>query len=482
MKILLVNPPRYNNKIPVIREDRCEITDRYAVIPPYSLLSIAAILRNEDHEIELIDANGAAISYPDLQLQIANFLPDLLIFRFTPTTHSWDLKTAEIAKQISERIVTLGLCFTLHTLIHEVLQRSPSLDIYVPLNWETRVKQIVAAIQENRDLSEIPGIGIRNGNNILVTTEDNSLETTDFSSLPLPAYDLIKDFRYYRPNTPISGNYMIIYTSKGCPFSCVYCTVAKTPFKLKPAEFVIKELDTLYSIYNVRLVSFFDETFTLDRNRTIKICNTIKKSFPDLRWYCNTRVNLVDPELLAVMQASGCRGIAYGVESGDQTILDAVKKGIRVEDAKRAIQWTKDAGIKVYTSFILGLPGETHRTIEKTLLFIHETLPHGAQFNIAVPYPGTELYNMAVKERLISEQPDWRILYQHKVILKSDNLSEKEMDDARKNAYRTLYFNPRWIFQNVLWIIRHPEDLRLGISYYWKNLKNYCWYGMEHAH
>jgi radical SAM superfamily enzyme YgiQ (UPF0313 family) len=482
MRILLVNPPRLNNIIPVTREDRCEVTDRYAVIPPYSLLWLAAILRNEGHEIEFIDANGTVMPYPELQSQIAHFSPDLLIFRFTPTTHAWDMKTAEIAKQISDRIVTLGLCFTLHTLIHEVLERSPSLDIYIPLNWETRVKQIIAGIQENRDLSEIPGIGIRNGNNILVTTEDNFIETTDFSSLSLPAYDLIKDFRSYRPNTPVSGNYMVIYTSKGCPFSCVYCTVAKTPFNLKPAEFVIKELDTLYSHYNVRLVSFFDETFTIDRKRTITICNAIKKSFPALHWYCNTRVNLVDPELLSIMQASGCRGIAYGVESGDQTILDTAKKGIKVEEAKRAILWTKEAGIKVYTSFILGLPGETQKSIENTLHFIHETLPHGAQFNIAVPYPGTELYNMAVKERLIAEQTDWRTLYQHKAILKYDNLSDKELEDARKNAYRSLYFNPRWILQNVLWIIQHPEDFRLGISYYWKNVKNYYWFGMEHAH
>lgn len=482
MRILLVNPPRLDNIIPVTREDRCEVTDRYAVIPPYSLLWLAAILRNEGHEIEFIDANGAAISYPDLQSQIANFSPDLLIFRFTPTTHSWDLKTAEIAKQVSEKIITLGICFTLHTLIQDVLDRSPSLDIFVPLNWEFRINQIAEALLTNRPLSEINGIGFRKGDTILVTAIEYPNNSNIFSSLPLPAYDLIKDFRYYRPNTPVSGNYMVIYTSKGCPFSCVYCTVAKTTFNLKPAEFVIKELDTLYFSYNVRLVSFFDETFTIDRNRTITICNAIKKSFPALHWYCNTRVNLVDPDLLSIMQASGCRGIAYGVESGDQTILDTVKKGIHIEDAKRAIQWTKDAGIKVYTSFILGLPGETRISIGNTLRFIHETLPHGAQFNIAVPYPGTELYNMAVKECLIAEQPDWEFLYQHKAILKSDNLSEKDMEDARKAAYRALYFNPKWISQNILWIIRHPEDLRLGISYYWKNLKNYYQYGMEHAH
>lgn len=482
MRILLVNPPRLNNKIPVIREDRCEITDRYAVIPPYSLLSIAAILRNEGHEIELIDANGAAISYPDLQLQIANFLPDLLIFRFTPTTHSWDLKTAELAKQVSEKIVTLGICFTLHTLIQEVLECSPTLDIYVPLNWEFQIKQVAEALQTNRPLSEINGIGFRQGDTIIVTANGNSDYRDVFSTLPLPAFDLIKDFRSYRPNTPISGNYMVLYTSKGCPFSCVYCTVAKTPFSLKPAEFVIKELEILYSSYNVRLVSFFDETFTIDRNRTITICNAIKKSFPALRWYCNTRVNLVDPELLSIMYASGCRGIAYGVESGDQTILNNVKKGIRTEDAKRAIQWTKEAGIKVYTSFIFGLPGESRVSIQNTLRFVHETLPHGAQFNIAVPYPGTELYTMAVKDCLISEQTDWTLLYQHKALMKSDKLSERDLEDARKKAYRALYFDPNWIFQNILWIIRHPRDFPLGISYYWKNLKNYCWYRMEHAH
>lgn len=482
MRILLVNPPRLDDKIPVIREDRCEVTDRYAVIPPYSLLWLAAILRDDGNKVGLIDANGIGLSYPELQSQISSFAPDLIIFRFTPTTFSWDLKTSEIAKQTLGNVTTLGICFTLHTLIHDVLDRTPSLDIFAPLSWEMRVKQIVRALQENRPLTEIPGIGFRTGTGILVTPANNPVNIDEYGSLPVPAFDLIKDFHHYRPNTPVSGNFMVLYTSKGCPFPCTYCTVAKTPFKLKPAEFVIKELAILYNNYNVRLVSFFDETFTLDRNRTITICNAIKESFPSLRWYCNTRVNLVDPELLEIMRASGCRGIAFGVESGDQTILDTVKKGIKVEEAKRAISWTKDTGIKVYASFILGLPGETRDSIEETLHFIKETLPHGAQFNIAVPYPGTELYKMALEEGLISRHTDWTKLYQHKAILGSMNLSEHELENARIRAYRALYFNPRWIIQNILWVIRHPEDLRLGISYYWKNIKNYCWYGMEHAH
>ena len=206
---------------------------------------------------------------------------------------------------------------------------------------------------------------------------------------------------------------MIIYTSKGCPFQCTYCTVAKTPFYLKSSKSVIEELTELYNRYDVRLISFFDETFTINRQRTIEICKSIKSSFPALHWYCNTRVNLVDPELLLIMYDSGCRGISFGVESGSQRILNNIKKGITIEEAKKAIKWAKNCNLKVYTSFIFGLPGETPDTVRDTMNFIRETLPHGAQFNVAVPYPGTELYQIVKDSGLIKSNKDWTIYYQH---------------------------------------------------------------------
>ncbi|MCX7999842.1 MAG: radical SAM protein, partial [Leptospiraceae bacterium] len=189
-----------------------------------------------------------------------------------------------------------------------------------------------------------------------------------------------------------------------------------------------------------------------------------------------------DPELLGIMYEGGCRGVSFGVESASQKILDNVKKGNKVSDAEKAIIWAKKTGIKVFTSFIFGLPGENWETIRDTIEFVKKTLPHSAQFNIAVPYPGTEFYNYVVENNFLLKNHSWEELMQHKAVIRTENLNPEELEKARKIAYRSLYFNPKWVIQNVWWIIKHPEDFSVGLRYYIKALKNYLVYKMEHAH
>jgi len=479
MRILLVNPPRYLEKIPVIREDRCEITERYAVIPPYSLIWIAAILRDKGHAVNLIDANALNLSHSDLKENMKTYIYDAMIFRFIPTTFDWDMKTAESSKEVNPPAKTIGLCLTLWSLQLDLMQNSPYLDFYVPLEWETVIPKLVEAMERDGNFKEIQGISYRTKNKIIVNSPATSM--IDYNSLPIPAFDLLPDFKLYRPNTPVQGNYSILYTSKGCPYACIYCTVSRTPFKIKSAEKVIEELKILNKKFNVKLFSFFDETFTIDRKRVIKISETIKDQHLDIQWYCNTRVNLVDKELLEIMHNGGCRGIAYGIESGSQKILNTSEKDITIEQAKKAIKWTKESGIKVFTSFIFGLPGEDWKTVNETINFVKETLPHSAQFNVAVPYPGTKLYSFAIEKGLLYDS-DWRNLYQHKALMRTEQLSSKDLEEARKIAYRRLYFNYRWIISNIRWVLKDSTELRLALKYYLKALKNYLVYQMEHAH
>jgi radical SAM superfamily enzyme YgiQ (UPF0313 family) len=202
----------------------------------------------------------------------------------------------------------------------------------------------------------------------------------------------------------------------------------------------------------------------------------------NLAWYCNTRVDRVDPELLELMRKAGCRGISYGVESGSQVILDNAKKSHAVEQACNAIKWAKDAGIKTYASFMVGLPGENWDTVQETLGFIKSALPNGAQFNVAVPYPGTELYEIAKTNGWIAENLNWRTLYQHSSAMGTAEMTSSELNQARKLLYRSLYFNPRWVLENVRFILRNPGDIPLAVRYYLKSLKSYLVHGMQHEH
>jgi len=478
LKVLLVNPPRFQG-IPVIREERCEITERYSVLPPYSLLQIAALLRQGGHQVFLIDANGENIAYREVAHRLQDASYDALIFRFTPTTFDWDVEVAKLSKSLYPQAKTIGICYTLRTMSEDVLVRAPSLDIYIRHEYEVVTSQLIDALAGGSNLAQVSGISHRQDDSIAHNPDAQPI--ADYDSLPMPAYDLLPGFKNYFINTPAGKPFTIMYTSKGCPYGCIFCTVARTKWRKRSAESILAELKYLKQNYSIRTVSFFDETFTIDRKRVTQIANEITEADLDIKWYCNTRVELVDEELLKVMYRGGCRGISYGIESGNQEVLDNARKGSTVEQAENAVKWAKKAGIKTYCSFIFGLPGETPETVAETLSFIKCLRPTGAQFNVAVPYPGTELYDMVYKETA-QPLPGWDNLYQHQAVIGTQALSPHELEQARLSAYRALYFNPRWWLQNIGHVLRHPEDFDLASRYVLKVVNNYFFHKMEHAH
>lgn len=167
MRILLVNPPRFHS-IPVIREERCEITERDSVIPPYSLLQIASILMAKDHDVQLIDANGLNLNLEEVNERFKSTKYDMLIFRFTPTTFDWDTKIASISKKNHPNAWTAGICWTLRTVPSSVLESSVDLDVYIMHEYETVTSSLTSAIACGNDLSTVSGIAYRSGNKVKV--------------------------------------------------------------------------------------------------------------------------------------------------------------------------------------------------------------------------------------------------------------------------------------------------------------------------
>ncbi len=479
MKVLLVNPPRFND-IPVIREERCEITERNSIIPPYSLLQLGALLIAQGRQVQLIDANGENIPWEQLEKRLSDADYDVLVFRFTPTTLQWDLKTAAVSKRFHPEAVTAGICWTLQSVPLTVLEAEPSLDVYVRHEYEVVVPALVTAVAERQAFSTVQGIAYRQGEALKVNASAQPMH--DWNSLPLPAYNLLSSLDHYAINTQHGSPFTIIYGSKGCPFSCVYCTERNTKLKARSAESILQELQYLKANYDIKTVSFFDETFTIDKQRAIDIAEGIKTRTLDITWYCNTRVNLVDENLLKTMRLGGCRGMSFGIESGSQKILDNAKKGITVQEAETAIKAAKKAGIKVFCSFIFGLPGENWETVNETIRFVTHSLPTGAQFNVAVPYPGTELYDIAVERGWVKKDFGWADLLQHEASMRTDELTADELNLARKKAYRALYFSGRWWLQNMWHVAKEPDDFGLAAKYAVKIVRNYAFHKMAHAH
>jgi len=477
MKVAIVNPPRFDG-VSVVREERCEVAERYSVLEPYSLLQLAALLRSGGHHPRLLDANGMNLTYGEVEAWLRGGAYDALIFRFTPTTFDHDLRVAEISKRVRPDVPTVGICWTLRTMPSDVLREAPAMDIYLRHEYETVGTGLMDAIEKGSPLDLVPGIAFRNGG-VHVTSDARAI--ANYDDMPIPAYDLLPSLDPYFISAKACQPFTIMYASKGCPFACSFCTVARTSWKYRSADHVLEELTYLQEHHGIRTVSFFDETFTMNKKRVREMCAGIRREGLDIRWYCNTRVHLVDPDLLRDMRSAGCSGISYGVESGNQGILDTVSKQATVAQAEQAIGWAKEAGIKTYCAFILGLPGETRKSALDTIDFAMRTLPNGAQFNVLAPYPGTELYE-TLKEKGVLPDVDWRALYQDSAAVGTDELSREELNRLRKLAYTKLYFNPRWWWQNLRFALASRDDFQLASRYGLRVLSNYFVHGMHGSH
>jgi tRNA A37 methylthiotransferase MiaB len=464
LKILLVNPPRFNGR-PVGREDRCENTIPN-VLTPTGLVILAGILEAK-HDIRLIDANGLDIGYENIRKQMQNFAPDVVVFKATPETFGSDIQTATVAKAVNTNTKTVMICWSLTRAPERVLQRATQVDCYI---LDHHYERPIEEIADGADLSQVHGICYRDGNEIVVRPS-NEMDF-DFSKIPMPAWHLIDQFEPYWVQVPSIRPCVTIESAKGCGMTCSFCTIANIRPCFRNIENVVEEINYLYFSRGVRYLSLFDATFNINRRRAIEFCDAINREGMDkLRWYANIRADRMDQELANAMRNAGCRGVSMGVESGSQAILDMAGKRLRVDEAKEAIAILKKSRIKQYASFIVGLPGETLDTMNATKSFILESKPTGFQVNSLVPYPGTKICDLAIERGIISEDMPFENLLLFDTPVTLCDLSAQEINDFRRKIYREVYRHPGWWLSNLLFVARNPEDYPVGFDYGIKILK-----------
>ena len=458
MKILLVNPPRFNG-VPVGREDRCENTIPN-VITPHGFVYLAGILLNENHNVRLIDANGYDLDFGSVKKEIEKEKPDIVIFKSTPETFYSDIKVGDIAKSISKEIKTVMICFSLTTVPEEVMKRAKNVDVYVTdYDYELPILKLA----NNSNLEDIKGIAYRENGDIIVNSPNS--ERFDFSSLPTPAWHLIPDFSVYWVQVPSIRPCAFVESMKGCGMGCSFCTIADLKPIFRDVEKVVDEIEYLQG-RGVRYINFFDATFNISRKRVYKICEEIIKRDLRIKWFANVRADITKEEV-KIMKEAGCRGVSIGVESGSQEVLDRINKKTKISEAEEAIKNLKKVGIKQYASFIVGLPGETKETMEKTKEFIKRTKPTGFQVNSLVPYPRCRLYEVAVEQGKIKDLKfEDLLLYETPISL--CDLSIDEINEYRKRIYKEVYLSPGWWLSNIWYAIKNPNDLRLGFGYAFK--------------
>src|SRR3989344_3737206 len=255
--------------------------------------------------------------------------------------------------------------------------------------------------------------------------------------------------------------------SRGCPFGCLYCAsrnIWGRNYRTRSVPKVIEEIKFLIDKYKIKNINFWDDLWGAKPGWTEEFCRRMIDEKIKISWSCERRVDTVNLETLKMMKKAGCYSIFYGIESFDQECLDAVNKGIKVEQAQKAMELTKKAGIEVRANFILGLPNETPEKVKAMVKKICKINPDYIKFNILTPYPGTALYQEVKKGRwgIFKEDPDKSTGY-FATFLPYGYKSFEELEGMRRYAFRKFHFRPRYIFSKIA-KIRSFSDIKKYIS------------------
>jgi len=441
VKVLLLNPPTLNNKR-FIREGRCtQEQGVWATLwPPISLATIGAVLERDGNEVKIVDCASQGVSWADLRLLISRFLPQIVIWSTgTPSIES-DLGLASFIKRWGDKIFTAVFGTHVTVLSKQCMGSSPEIDFIIRNEPEMTTGELVKTLQESGDIKNVAGLTFRNSRGEIIENAQRPF-IQDLDRLPLPAWHLL-DLDCYR--LPLKGKrYLMISPLRGCPFKCSFCTCQTyygKRLRKRSVESVLKEIEYDIERFGIGDFFFWAETFVIDKEYVSNLCSAIIERGINISWTSNSRVDTVDGSLLRLMAKAGCWMISYGIESASQKILDEVDKGTRVEQAYDAVRYAKEAGIKTVGHFILGLPGETEESIKNTINYAKQLGLELAQFYCAVPFPGSMLYERALKEGWI-ENSDFNHFRQDYAIMELPTISAQMVNHYRAIAYRQFYFN-----------------------------------------
>jgi len=324
-------------------------------------------------------------------------------------------------------------------------------------------------LEHGQALDGVPGISYRKDG--AVVHNPSTSQNVDMDSLPFLAYHLLP-WQRYKPHPPHGRAYPFaaIITSRGCPYQCSYCSkpIFGSKFRAQAPPRVVDEIAYYQQKFGFKELAFYDDVFTLDRKRAYAIADEIIRAGIKIDWTCETRVDLVDRELLRHMKQAGCYAIAYGIESASPDILDIIDKGTTLEQAEEAVRISQEVGLQTIGYFMIGSPGECPETVNRTIQFAKKLKLDFAQFSVTTPFPGTRLYELYLDGKKDDSIPWESFVYagtdgQVTPVFESSQLSRGDLNYWVKRAYRQFYLRPSYLWQRIK-RINSIGDLRVDIQ------------------
>jgi radical SAM superfamily enzyme YgiQ (UPF0313 family) len=355
------------------------------------------------------------------------------------------------------------------TLMPEKILESKNFDIVCIGEGEMTLGELLSG----KSISRIDGLAFRKGGRIARNNPRKLIENLD--ELPMPDYSIFNSKDYYAPRiTSRKSPVIAIETSRGCLFSCVYCSkrIFGQVFRCKSPKRVVDEMEHILS-FGYKEIHVWDDGFSTDMKRAKEICREILRRNLKITWnlYNGIRANRIDKELLVLLKKAGCYRVSIGVESGNQQILDRIKKGIKVDDVRRAFKLTREVGIESLAFCMVGLPDETEKTMRDTINLMLEVRPSLPKLSIMMPLPGTPIFDEWDKAGCIISKhwPDYIFHLPHKVY-NHPNLSWEMINKYYMLFYRKTMLNPGFLFSRLARDIK-TGDLPYDVYYFIKTLK-----------
>lgn len=423
--------------------DETNITGIY---PPLGLAYIASVLRNAGYHVNLLDNQILGLHNNSLKNEIKKIAPDVVLL--SSMTPLWPglIALSKLVKDVSSQII-IGVGGPHLSAYPQESLLNKSFDFGVYGEGENTILEVLKAVQEDRELDGIKGCIFRKNGNVVVNAPREVIDELD--SISFPAVDLLPYKNYFALS--VNHPFFTMITSRGCPYTCKFCFQGYLGrYRIRSPENVVEEMELLVNKYKIREIIIFDETFAIEEKRAIKICELIREKGIKTTWDIRTRVDLLNDKILNVLKNAGCCRIHLGIESGSQEILCKMGKKITPSEITEKVNLARKFGFELRGYFMLAYPGETQRSISRTLEFAKSLSLDWASFTITIGLPETEIYKEALKEGYF--RVDYWREYTKGNILNSkpyfipEGLCENDLFALKKKAYLEFYLRPKIIY------------------------------------
>ena len=461
-KIVLLEPPYvfWDRAMDRIREGEESVTG-------WGVLVLAAVAQRRGHPVAIVDAKAGGVTLEDATRRVVDLAPDVLAVSATTISVTNGARIAAAVKERLPHVVTVVGGPHASAVPEATLRACPAFDYAILGEGELSFFALLDALAAGSPPDDLAGVAMRRADGS-VRASCRAPYIDDLDSLPFPAWDLLGEAFPHRFG-PSIFNYRCtpvatLVTSRGCPFSCTFCDRSTSGKRGRyHGVAYVMEMCRELAARGARHVLFYDDLFTVKKQRVVELCETMIRARLPFTWSCNSHPNLLDLPTLRLMRRAGCWQIAYGIESGSQRVLDVVKHEVRLPRLRETLRATRAAGIRAKGYLMLGHPTEDLASLEETRTFLEEVELDIAQLTKFTPYPGTPCHPTIHQHGTFTE--DWERMNAMNFTFVPHGLSEEILEDSFQRCYRAFYSRPRVLWGLVRAFAAQPSYIPRFLGY-----------------